>query len=73
MFSRPVCHELALLSTMNIYESIELTPEEIEAALLEGRKKKYFHVKHREYWETQDKTKPSLQGKERKEYTLPST
>lgn len=34
---------------MPVYE-IELTPEEIEAALLEARKKKWFHLQHADYW-----------------------
>lgn len=42
---------------MTFYDNIELTTEEIEAALLEGRKKKYFHEKNKDYWVTQEKTK----------------
>lgn len=33
------------------YKAIELTPEETEAAILEGKKVKYFREKHRHYWE----------------------
>jgi hypothetical protein len=39
------------------YDSITLTEEEIKEALLEGRKKKYFKEKNKEYWEAQEKTK----------------
>jgi len=39
------------------YDIIELTPQEVEAALLEARKKKYFHEKHKSYWEEQEKNK----------------
>lgn len=40
---------------VNPYDEIELTPEEVEAALLEARKRKYFHVKHLDYWKEQEK------------------
>lgn len=30
--------------------SIELTPEELEEAILERKKRKLFHEKHFEYW-----------------------
>lgn len=33
------------------YDSVELTPQEIEAALLEAKKKKWFHLRHADYWE----------------------
>lgn len=36
-----------------VYDEIELTPEEIENALLEGRKRKFFHLRNREYWQEQ--------------------
>jgi hypothetical protein len=39
------------------YKDIELTPEEIEAALYEGKKKKYFHEKSKEYWQERETTK----------------
>jgi hypothetical protein len=38
----------------SFYDSIELTPEEIEAALFEARVKKYFREKHKAYWEEQE-------------------
>ena len=44
---------------MSDYESIELTEEETKAAILEAKKKKYFHEKHREYWQEQERVKPS--------------
>ena len=58
---------------MTIYDSIELSESELAAAILEGKKKKYFHEKNKDYWLGQEKTKPSQQGKERKEYISPST
>jgi hypothetical protein len=42
---------------MTFYDHIELTPEEVEAALLEARKRKYFHEKNKSYWEEQEKKK----------------
>lgn len=55
---------------MSYYSNIFLTPEEIEEALEEGRKKKFFHQKSREYWTDQEKGvtkteeyfKPTLNG-----------
>lgn len=35
---------------MSIYDSIELTETEIQEALLERKKKKYFHLKSKDYW-----------------------
>lgn len=35
------------------YDSIELTPEEIEQALIEARKKKFFHLRNADYWKDQ--------------------
>lgn len=37
--------------TNTIYDSVELTEEETKAAILEAKKKKYFHEKHKDYWE----------------------
>jgi hypothetical protein len=39
---------------MTFYDHIELTPKEVEAALLEARKRKYFHEKNKSYWEEQE-------------------
>ena len=39
------------------FESVELTEEEIKAALLEGKKKKWFHEKNKEYWDNQERPK----------------
>jgi hypothetical protein len=36
------------------YQSIELTPEEVEEAIFEGKKKKHFHEKNKEYWQEQE-------------------
>lgn len=44
---------------MSIYDSIELTETEIQEALLERKKRKFFHLRNREYWEKQE----SLKGK----------
>jgi hypothetical protein len=38
----------------DFYRNIELTPEEIEEAIFEGKKKKYFREKHKPYWEEQE-------------------
>jgi len=38
-----------------IYDSIELSEQEIKDALLEARKKKYFHEKNKDYWMAQEK------------------
>lgn len=37
------------------FEAIELTDDEVKEAILEGKKKKYFHEKHSEYWIEQEK------------------
>lgn len=34
-----------------------LTVEEEKAALLEGRRKKYFKIKHSDYWERAERQK----------------
>jgi hypothetical protein len=36
---------------------IELSEQEEKEALLEGRKKKYFHEKHKDYWQALEKGK----------------
>lgn len=33
------------------YDSIQLTEEEVKLALLEGRKRKYFYERSKEYWD----------------------
>lgn len=45
----------------SLYDDIELTEDEIHAALLEAKKKKYFHEKHKEYWEAQENGKTRKQ------------
>lgn len=35
---------------MKPWDDIILTEEEKEAAILEGKKRKWFHEKHKEYW-----------------------
>lgn len=42
------------------YNSIELTPEELAAAILEGKKKKYFHERSKDYWASLEKGKTKL-------------
>lgn len=39
------------------YNEIILTEEETREALLEGRIKKYFHEKNREYWQSLEEKK----------------
>lgn len=34
----------------DFYDKIELTEEEIKAAILEGKKRKYFKEQHKDYW-----------------------
>jgi hypothetical protein len=50
-----------------IYDSIILTEEEIQEALLERKKRKFFHLKHRDYWQAlegkESKTKVEVYGK----------
>lgn len=43
------------MSSDEIFDSVELTAEEIAEAILEGKKKKYFHSKHDGRWEEQEK------------------
>lgn len=62
------------------YNSIELTPEEIEAAILEGKKKKFFRLRNADYWKDldlgKDSTeyyfKPSLPGIQKSQCSDPS-
>jgi hypothetical protein len=42
---------------MKPWDNIVLTDEEREAAIIEGKKRKYFHEKNKEYWEAQEKPK----------------
>lgn len=39
------------------YDTVELTEDEIKAAILEGKKKKYFHEKYKDYWEALESKK----------------
>lgn len=39
---------------MKPWDDIVLTEEEKEAAIVEGKKRKYFHGKHMDYWESQE-------------------
>jgi hypothetical protein len=40
---------------MSFYDSIELTPEELQAAILEEKKRKYFKEKNKDYWQSQER------------------
>lgn len=39
------------------FEKVELTEDEIKAAILEGKKRKYFREQHRDYWIEVEKKK----------------
>jgi hypothetical protein len=41
----------------SFYSQITLTPEEVEEALHEARKRKYFKEKHRDYWNGKENDK----------------
>jgi hypothetical protein len=38
------------MSRLPFYDKIELTPEELEEAILQGKIKKYFKTKNAQYW-----------------------
>lgn len=40
-----------------IYDSIELTETEVQEALLERKKRKFFHLKNKSYWESLESKK----------------
>jgi hypothetical protein len=42
---------------MKPWDDIVLTEEETAAAIVEGKKAKYFREKHREYWDGLEKPK----------------
>lgn len=42
---------------MKPWDDIVLTEQEKEAAILEGKKRKYFHEKNKDYWVYQEKPK----------------
>ena len=44
-----------ICESMSYYEHIQLTLEETIKAIEEGRRKKYFHEKNKDYWEQQEK------------------
>lgn len=35
-----------------LIEAVELTPEEWEEAIREGKRKKFFHLKHKLHWDS---------------------
>ena len=39
---------------MSVYDNIELSEDELREAILEAKKKKFFHEKNKEYWEGQE-------------------
>lgn len=43
---------------IDFIELPDLTEQETKDAILEAKKKKYFHEKHKAYWEEQEKIKP---------------
>lgn len=45
----------------DFYEMVELTEEETKEALLEGKIKKYFKEKNKEYWQSQENGKTRKQ------------
>ena len=46
--------EEVIQSNAALIEAIELTEDEIKAAILEGKRKKYFKLKHEDYWKEQE-------------------
>lgn len=40
---------------MKPWDNIELTDEELQAAVTEGKKKKHFHEKHIDFWIAEEK------------------
>jgi len=42
---------------MKPWDDIVLTEEEKEAAIVEGKKRKFFHDRNQEYWQKQEKPK----------------
>jgi hypothetical protein len=49
----------------DFYRSIELTDEEKEEALFEGRVKKYRRQLHAEYWQEAESKKPTPKPKKK--------
>ena len=58
----------------DFYHGIELTEDEVTMAILEAKRKKYFHVKNMEYWQNLESPKGKtkvisyLPDTEKKEY-----
>lgn len=48
----------SILTRRQQIEAITLTPEELAAAILEGKIKKYHGEKNAPYWDEQEKRKP---------------
>jgi hypothetical protein len=42
------------MSRLPFYDSIELSPEEEEEAILQGKIKKYFYEKNKRYWQEKE-------------------
>lgn len=40
-----------------LINAVELTEEETALAIFEGKRKKFFNLKHKDYWQSLDKTK----------------
>jgi hypothetical protein len=42
------------MSRLPFYDSIQLTPEELEEAILQGKIKKYLYEKNKHYWQEKE-------------------
>ena len=42
------------MSRLPFYDNIELTPEEEAEAILQGKIKKHFYEKHKDYWQEKE-------------------
>lgn len=43
--------------TLINYEEVQLTEQEIKEALLEGKKRKFFKLRHQDYWSNAEQIK----------------
>lgn len=41
----------------DFYHGVELTEDEVAMAILEAKRKKWFHMKHADYWESLESKK----------------
>lgn len=58
----------------DFYKEVELTEQELAMAILEGKRKKWFHMKHAAYWESLEspKGKTKVISYESRAQTLPA-